>query len=427
MKKIVSAVLCAATLLTLGGCKKDPVSNPTVATHPSSLTPSIEDEQKIPTSIVTAIQKTTEQTSFRMSLSIRAGSDEKLVTLKVNDYGSEKLSACGTISKGEKIDSFSVNQKEYLLLDSDSTLTTGHLTETYDPCTALFYCDKLFSLLSSNVPAQSKIDIQSTSEVTIHMPTASFSNIWEIFDCSSASIRISTSPDGYCSEVCLTIKRSDSTEEYRFKFEDFAVAQEITAIHEATITEAKWKQAFTASAFENVTITRYYDDRSKDNPHTTMIASSISAKTLRKELLNPDNTLTQLDGMSYYYQFGSQFYEMEYGTSTAQDGTKTSHYKLEPTDKYKGETAGSFAAHLNDTFGLTEQFSRFIYDETSQSYQSESSGDTWNYQYSLRFNHGRLISIVQTLSDKNSGEIHTVYSYYFNNYGTTVIEIPTAS
>jgi hypothetical protein len=158
-----------------------------------------------------------------------------------------------------------------------------------------------------------------------------------------------------------------------------------------------------------------------------MIASSISAKTLRKELLNPDNTLTQLDGMSYYYQFGSQFYEMEYGTSTAQDGTKTSHYKLEPTDKYKGETAGSFAAHLNDTFGLTEQFSRFIYDETSQSYQSESSGDTWNYQYSLRFNHGRLISIVQTLSDKNSGEIHTVYSYYFNNYGTTVIEIPTAS
>ncbi len=430
MRRITSAVLCVATVLTLGACKKD-ASAPPATTAPSTTASSVQPEQEVPSAVWDAINNTVSQPNFHMTLTHKhtgeSGITEVLYDLKVNDLLSEKITACGTVTTGEKIDRFSVNEGDYCLLKSDGSLMTGQLDSNYTPCSALAYCNNLFSLLNSNAVRMAKVEEKGESEVTFLLPDEEFFKVWGEPAYNGASLRLSLSPDGFCEEAFLSISLNGTSIEYGFRFEDFGTEQDITLIHTPSVTEAQWKQAFAVSSFENVTVLRYYDDRTKETPFITMITPAVSAKTLRTDTPDPSGAVTQLEGMAYYYQFGSQYFEMETGTNTAPDGTKTSHYRLYPTEKFKGDTPGSLAAHLEDTFGLADQFAAFTYDEASQTYQTSGENDQWRYQTSLTFNTGRLTSIVHTLIDKESGEVHTVNSYYFQSYGTTVVEIPQAS
>lgn len=430
MRRITSAVLCVATVLTLGACKKD-ASAPPATTAPSTTASSVQPEQEVPSAVWDAINNTVSQPNFHLTLTHKytgeSGITEVLYDLKVNDLLSERITACGTVTTGEKIDRFSVNEGEYCLLKSDGSLMTGQLAGNYAPCPALVYCSKLFTLLNGNAVGKAKAEFNNESEVTFLLPDEEFFKAWGEPAYNGASLRLSLSPDGFCEEAFLSISLNGTSIEYRFRFEDFGTEQDITLIHTPSVTDAQWKQAFAVSSFENVTVLRYYDDRTKENPFTTMITPAVSAKTLRIDTPDTSGAVTRLEGMAYYYQFGSQYFEMETGTNTAPDGAKTPHYRLYPTEKFKGDTPGSLAAHLEDTFGLADQFAAFTYDESSQTYQTSGENDQWRYQTSLTFNTGRLTSIVHTLIDKESGEVHTVNSYYFQSYGTTVVEIPQAS
>lgn len=430
MKRITSAVLCVATVLTLGACKKD-ASAPPTTTAPSTTAPSVQPEQEVPSAVWDAINKTVSQTDFHMTVTHKYagenGITEDLYDLKVNDLLTKKITACGTVTTGDKIDRFSVNEGAYCLLKSDGSLMTGQLDDNYAPCPALAYCSNLFSLLNGNAVRKAKVEVKNESEITFLLPEEEFFKVWGMPAYNGASLHLSLSPDGFCNEAFLSISLNGTSIEYRFQFEDFGTEQDITLINTPGVTEAQWKQAFAVSSFENVTVLRYYDDRTKENPFITMITPAVSAKTLRTDTPDPSGAVTRLEGMAYYYQFGSQYFEMETGTNTAPDGTKTPHYRLYPTEKFKGDTPGSLAAHLEDTFGFADQFSAFTYDEASQTYQTSGEDEQWRYQTSLTFNTGRLTAIVHTLIDKESGDIHTVNSYYFQGYGTTVVEIPNPS
>lgn len=426
MKKITSAILCLATVLSLGGCKKDPTPSPE-ATTPTSTEPSIQIGQEIPDHIQEAISKTVALSSFHMTMSMNKGATEQQFDLKVNGYASDKITACGTVTSNDQTDSFSVNQGDYCLLKTDGTLITGQLDVGYAPCEALNYCDLLFQLLTGEAVSKGTTIIKSETDVSFLLSSDDFSKVWGMTASNGVSLDLFLSSEGYITDAQLWVSLEDVSVGYLFKFEDHGAEQDITYIHTPTVTEEQWNRAFAASAFENVTVTRYYDDRTKEKPYITLITPSVSAKTLRSEMPDSEGKITQLDGISYYYQFGAQFYEMETGTNTLPDGTKTSHYKLVPTDKYKGDTPGSLAAHLNSTFGFADKYSSISYDEDSQSYQISGIDGQWQYNTALTFNCGRLMSIVHTLIDPETGEVHTINSYYFSNYGTTSVSIPSVS
>lgn len=451
MRKLLCALLCVSSLLALAGCDEKEQTDAPAAQSDSQI------PEDLAAYISEAVSKTTAQTSFHMTgthsydaLSVSEDKDgnreerpfSSLTTydMVVNGYGTADLQASGTRDKDGAVEMFSVIDSSYRYMKTyqDGTTYGGteELDESYSQCDTLAYCAYMMSLpgheTTRKVIAQDATASQTDGSTTV---TASVSpedlvtllpRQGEEGDFSEAAVSITVSADGFCSEVSLSYEFEGYPHEYRFQFRGFGQEQQIDELTVTVVSGDAWQRAFSPSSFENVTITRYYDDRTKENPFVMMIDGPVSASTLRNSYSSSDGISMKTEGMTYFFPQDGEYFELEVGTVTDQDGVQTPHYKLTPTDTYAGETAGSFSSVLNENYSFSGQYDDYTYDAASAVYTGTSEDEFWIYHFELSFENELLSSVRCTLESKEDGQISTVNSYYFTDYGTTVIEIPDA-
>lgn len=419
MKKAVSALLCAATLLTLSACKKEAPSTNSAA--PIDLQAYIAE----------AAGKTAAQPSFRMTGTC-TGSSSVHYNLQVNGYGTEDIQACGSMEKDGDTETFSVDGTSYryqrISANGSVSSETVELREEIT-CQTLTVCDFILSLPhNQSVQEAMGKNGNSTHSDGVTTVTAPLSNTQFLSSddtATDASLSISVSDSGYVAGVILSYRLDGLTQKYDFSFTNQGITQEIVPVKITAVSSDTWQNAFSPAMFENVTVTRYYDDRTKENPSIQMISGSVSARSFQRSQASTGGISSTTVGMIYFYQHAGQYYKLEDGTATNQDGSQTRHYLLTATELYAGETPSSFASSLDTSYGFSGHYGDYTYDAQTGTYTGTASDEEWNYRYVVAFSDGRLESIQITLEDLQTKEIKTVHSYYFTDYGTTNILIPT--
>ncbi len=432
MKKLICSILCATVLLSLAGCKKEPSS--ATGDSPESTIP---DDLK--TYISDAATNSARQTSFHMNGSYYCDGVETQYDLYANEFGTEQMNSGGSIDKNGIVEIFNVTGTTFHCQKADAEGQiqgyTEVLTDVYTQCETLAMC-KYIRSLPGNDSILSAIDSNGTLKNSkgINIITASLSNeqLVSVYpeelkneNISNAAIEISVNKDGFCSRISLSYHIENRSCKYDFQFNQYGVQQSLDSVTVKAVSSDTWNKAFSPSSFENVTITRYYDDRTKENPSILMINGACSSKNLNQSSIASDGSVTKIEGMTYFYQYGAQFFQLEHGTFTDSKGNKTPHYKLMPTEHFKGETSGSFASSLNASFSFSGHYDDYTYDAESGSYTGISSDDKWTYTYCLSFANGHIASIHCSQKNNETDEIQTIHSYYFTDYGNTEIAIPT--
>lgn len=211
-----------------------------------------------------------------------------------------------------------------------------------------------------------------------------------------------------------------------------------------TVDENGWKKAFTGENYINVTLTSYWDDNDKTDAEIVKMdeKSGLVYSTGSSGGADSNGNSHHTEYEYYFYEKNGESYLRTKATTTEQpSGQVTVKWTDEKNDygdvfaSQLGQIINSLEWSLDDeTLALSENYSLFTYDETTGAYRGKITETVerpegyddliYSYDITIRFENGKIMEMKYYCVFENENETSVLHSYYFTDYGTTVIELP---